>query len=233
VSGPTPEQRNKKVSNTPGEKSIKVFLVDESTLAHAGITHILESHQDIELVGCTGGESAELEFCLDSSADVVVINPQVRSDDVPELIRRVARLHDSGFSRVLLLANDVRDSAYAEALRSGIGGIVFTHEPAQVLVSALRVVASGYAVSMPAMRTPVGNTPQKNSLDLLTLRERQVLILIARGLKNSDIALKLVLSESTVKTHVQNILVKLGINNRSSAVAIAYEWGVLGMDPSR
>jgi DNA-binding NarL/FixJ family response regulator len=221
-------------STTSDDRNLRIFLIDDSALVHAGLEHTLQSHPDIKLAGHARDDGAALEACLDSTLDALVISSLCRSIDVPHLIQRVAHLHEHGAGRVLLLTNDIGDSVCLTAGKLGVGGIVLTWEPPRILVSALRVVAHGYAVSASGDRSPHGpqgqqaGTPatRRDALDLLTSRERDVLKLMARGLKNSEIAGELVVSESTVKTHVQNLLTKLGIRNRASAVAIAYELGV-------
>lgn len=250
------------VENSLGESDlqpIKIFLIDESTLTGAGLTAIVSGQDDIEIAGHAKTESA-LESFMDIPADVIMINGLSRTINTSNVIRRIARLHEDGAGRILVLASDVGDPTFREAERLGVGAIIPSREEAPILLAAIRVVANGYSVmttagsasrsrrsgpepvpeagaaegadvvhategsSGPPDMTP---TTTNSAVDLLTQRERQVLQLLARGLTNAEIAAEFTLSESTVKSHVQNVLTKLGLRNRASAVAISYELGIV------
>ncbi|GHH83682.1 LuxR C-terminal-related transcriptional regulator [Streptomyces capitiformicae] len=210
---------------------LRIFLIDDSSLVHAGLAHVLREYPDLTLVGSARDSPAALEATLDSSLDVLVINTACRSIDVVNLMHRAAHYSGAGVSRMLLLTNDANNPVHAEADKLGAGGVVLAWEEPQFLVSAIRLVSGGYRIGVPDQGEP-DRTPSRRqsvrhtALDLLTLRERQVLKLLARGMKNAEIAGELVVSESTVKTHVQNLLIKLGLRNRASAVAVAYELGI-------
>ncbi|MGW2377896.1 MULTISPECIES: response regulator transcription factor [Kitasatospora] len=213
------------------DRTLRIFLVDDSSLVRVGLIHILRDHPDLTLAGSSAESSTAVEACLDPSFDVLVVNASCRSIDVAHLVHRAAHFAESGASRILLLAGEADDRICSEADTLGAGGVVLTTEDPEHLVSALRLVARGYRVCAPGSRRSPGASPRDRSarhqlLDLLTLRERQVLELLARGMKNAEIAAELVVSESTVKTHVQNLLLKLGLRNRASAVAVAYELGI-------
>jgi DNA-binding NarL/FixJ family response regulator len=210
---------------------LRIFLIDDSSLVRAGLIQIFREHTGFDLVGSARDNSTALEACLDTSLDALVVNASCRSIDIPGLIQQAAHYSESGASKILLLANDVRDGACSDASNLGAGGVVLTWETPKVLVSALQIIARGYRVFAPNGagngRVPLPRKPaQRSALDSLTVREREVLELMARGLRNSEIARDLVISESTVKTHVQNLLIKLGLRNRASAVAAAYELGI-------
>ncbi|MEU6095013.1 response regulator transcription factor [Streptomyces sp. NPDC047079] len=212
---------------------LRVFLIDDSSLVHAGLLHIFLKYPDLCLVGSTRDSSAALEACLDSSLDAVVVNTSCRSIDIGHLIHRVHHYSESGISRLLLLTNDIGEPLCLEADKMGAGGVLLAWETPRFLVSAIRLVSGGYRIDAPDRGEPGRASPRRQNsrhetLDLLTLRERQVLKLMARGMKNAEIAGELVVSESTVKTHVQNLLGKLGLRNRASAVAVAYELGITG-----
>ncbi|MGW7576463.1 LuxR C-terminal-related transcriptional regulator [Streptomyces sp. NPDC054765] len=225
----TPAPGDGGFAENPG--TLRIFLIDDSSLVHAGLVHIFRNLPDLSLVGGARDSGAALEACLDTSLDALVVNASCRSIDVAHLVRRAAHYSESGASRMLLLTNDVDDPICLEAEKLGAGGAVLTWEAPGHLVSALRLVARGYRIRPPGCDTsrraaPTGGTVRHEAFELLTLRERQVLQLMARGMKNVEIAAELVVSESTVKTHVQNVLVKLGLRNRASAVAAAYELGI-------
>lgn len=210
---------------------LRVFLIDDSSLVHAGLVHVLRGYPDLTLVGSARDSPTALEATLDSTLDVLVTNTACRSIDVVHLMHRAAHYSAAGVSRMLLLTNDANDPIHAEADKLGAGGVVLAREEPEFLVSAIRLVSGGYRIGIPDQGGPDRDLPRRRSvrqsaLDLLTLRERQVLKLLARGMKNAEIAGELVVSESTVKTHVQNLLIKLGLRNRASAVAVAYELGI-------
>lgn len=222
-------------SATNGGARSRILLIDDSTLAQAGLRHILSGHPDIELVGCAHDDAEALDACADPTLNVVIISSLCRSIDVLHLIRRMALLHRGGADRVLLLAHDIDDPVCADAETVGVGGVVRTSEPSTFLLAAVRVVARGYGVSSPhrrgprhGPRVPAPPAPAApwEALDRLTSREYEVLTIMARGLKNCEIANELLVSENTVKTHVQNVLTKLGLRNRASAIAAAYEMGL-------
>ncbi|MEU3861716.1 response regulator transcription factor [Streptomyces sp. NPDC028722] len=216
-----------------GEKRapLRIFLIDDSSLVHAGLVDVLRAYPDLTLIGSARDSATALEATLDSSLDVLVINTACRSIDVVHLMHRAAHYAGAGVSRMLLLSNDANNPIHAEAEKLGAGGLVLAWEEPAFLVSAIRLVSGGYRIGVPEQGEPDRAPSRRPSvhhtaLDLLTLRERQVLKLLARGLKNAEIAGELVVSESTVKTHVQNVLMKLGLRNRASAVAVAYELGL-------
>ncbi|MFX4292929.1 response regulator transcription factor [Streptomyces bohaiensis] len=209
----------------------RVFLIDDSSLVHAGLAYVLRGYPDLVLVGSARDSPTALDAMLDASLDVLVVNTACRSIDVVQLMHRAVHHSDAGVSRMLLLTNDPDTPLYPEADKLGAGGVILACEAPEFLVSAIRLVAGGYRVGVPHKSEANRATPRRPSvrnsaLDLLTLRERQVLTLLARGMRNAEIAGELVVSESTVKTHVQNLLIKLGLRNRASAVAVAYESGI-------
>ncbi|MGW7250843.1 response regulator transcription factor [Streptomyces decoyicus] len=225
----TPAPGGDGLAENPGP--LRIFLIDDSSLVHAGLVHVFRNLPDLSLVGSARDSTTALDACLDTSLDALVVNASCRSIDVAHLVHRAAHYCDTGASRMLLLTNDVDDPLCLEADKLGAGGVVLTWEAPGHLVSALRLVARGYRICPPGCgrsrrATPPGQPVRHEAFELLTLRERQVLQLMARGMKNVEIAAELVVSESTVKTHVQNLLVKLGLRNRASAVAAAYELGI-------
>lgn len=210
---------------------IRIFLIDDSSLVHAGLAHVLRGYPDLVLVGRARDSPAALEATLDASLDVLVINTACRSIDVVQLMHRAVHYSGAGVSRMLLLTNDANNPLHPEADKLGPGGVLLAWEEPEFLVSAIRLVSGGYRIGVPEQGQPHRTAPRGQSvhhtaLDLLTLRERQVLTLLARGMRNAEIAGELVVSESTIKTHVQNLLIKLGLRNRASAVAVAYELGI-------
>jgi len=227
-SGQNPTSGDVTGGGTP--EPTRVFLIDDSSLVHAGLAHVLRDYPDLVLVGSARDSPTALEATLDASLDVLVVNTACRSIDVVQLMHRAVHYSGAGVSRMLLLTNDANNPLHEEADKLGAGGVVLAWEEPEFLVSAIRLVSGGYRIGVPDQgepdRAPRNPAVRHTALDLLTLRERQVLTLLARGMKNVEIAGELVVSESTVKTHVQNLLIKLGLRNRASAVAVAYELGI-------
>ncbi|PZR53132.1 DNA-binding response regulator [Xylanimonas oleitrophica] len=222
-----------------------VLLVDDQTLMRVGFRLVIESEPDLEVVG----EAADGRVALDQVAalrpDVVVMDIRMPGMDGIEATRRIVADHPG--SRVLVLTTfDVDDLAFA-ALRAGASGFLLKSSRPDELVDAIRTVAAGTAVVAPrvlrrmldlfAPHLPAARHASPDGLDprlsTLTPRELDVLRLIAEGASNSEIAAELVVSETTVKTHVGNVFLKLGARDRVQAVIIAYECGLAGSSTPR
>jgi DNA-binding NarL/FixJ family response regulator len=223
-----------------------VLLVDDQSLLRVGFRLVLESEPDLTVVG----EAADGRVALDQVAalapDVVLMDIRMPGMDGIEATRHIVANHPG--SRVLVLTTfDVDDLAFA-ALRAGASGFLLKSARPDELVDAIRTVASGTAVVAPrvlrrmldlfASHLPAagksasddGTDPRLRSL---TPRELEVLRLIAEGASNSEIAAELVVSETTVKTHVGNVFAKLGARDRVQAVIMAYESGLVGSGTPR
>ncbi|NCT90455.1 response regulator transcription factor [Cellulomonas sp. APG4] len=217
-----------------------VLLVDDQALQRVGFRLVIESEPDLVVVG----EAADGQVALDQVAaltpDVVLMDIRMPGVDGIEATRRIVATHPG--SRVLVLTTfDVDDLAFA-ALRAGASGFLLKSARPDELVDAIRTVAAGTAVVAPrvlrrmldlfAPHLPTGGeaAPADDRADprlgSLTPRELDVLRLIAGGASNSEIAEELVVSETTVKTHVGNVFAKLGARDRVQAVIIAYECGL-------
>ncbi|WP_299038940.1 response regulator transcription factor [uncultured Pseudokineococcus sp.] len=223
-----------------------VLLVDDQALLRVGFRLVLESEPDLEVVG----EAADGRVALDQVAalapDVVLMDIRMPGMDGIEATRRVVADHPG--SRVLVLTTfDVDDLAFA-ALRAGASGFLLKSARPDELVDAIRTVAAGTAVvaprvlrrmldlfapHLPAPGEALVDEGPDPRLAALTPREHDVLRLIAEGASNSEIAAELVVSETTVKTHVGNVFAKLGARDRVQAVIIAYECGVAGSGAAR
>ncbi|HWK30009.1 MAG TPA: response regulator transcription factor [Solirubrobacter sp.] len=217
--------------------SIAVLLADDQPLLRMGFRMILDAQPDMTVAGeaADGAEAAELAAAL--KPDVVLMDVRMPGTDGIEATRRiVAAGHDV---RVLILTTfDLDEYAFA-ALRAGAGGFLLKDAPPDDLLSGIRAVAAGDAVVAPSVtrrlldayahRLPDDRAPTTRAarLDPLTDREREVLLAVARGLSNAEIAARLVVSEATVKTHVGRILTKLGLRDRIQAVILAYETGLV------
>ena len=215
--------------------TIRVLLVDDQPLLRTGFRLILQTEPDIEVVG----EAADGEVALAQTRalrpNVVLMDIRMPRMDGVEATRRLGELDAP--PRVLVLTTYDLDEYVVESLRAGASGFLLKDVPADDRVDAVRVVHRGEAVVAPritrrlldrfARQLPATTTAPPTPLPTLTEREHQVLLLVARGLSNAEIAAELVLSETTVKTHVSNVLMKLGLRDRVQAVVLAYERGLV------
>ena len=215
--------------------AVRVLIADDQALVRAGFRMILDAEEDIAVVGeaSDGVEAVEQARRLDP--DVVLMDIRMPELDGIEATRRVVAGGGDSPARVLMLTTfDLNEYVY-EALRAGASGFLLKDVPPEQLAAGIRVVAQGEALLAPsitkrliqefASAAPASTTPPKG-LDELTARELEVFKLVARGLSNAEIAAELIVSETTVKTHVARMLMKLGLRDRVQAVVLAYEHGV-------
>jgi DNA-binding NarL/FixJ family response regulator len=225
--------------------SVRVLLVDDQALIRAGFRMILDAEEDMEVVGeCADGTQA-VDSVRRLSPDVVLMDIRMPEMDGIEATRLISAGGDEGAAgpRVLMLTTFDLDEYVYDALRAGASGFLLKDVPAEQLVDGIRVVARGEALLAPSVTKRLiqefsrGSVSQRNApaaLDELTPRELEVFKLIARGMSNAEIAEELIVSETTVKTHVARVLMKLGVRDRVQAVVLAYESGVVapGATPS-
>jgi DNA-binding NarL/FixJ family response regulator len=214
------------------EPELRVLLADDQDLVRAGFRMILATEPGLTVVGeaADGAQAAELAGRL--RPDVVLMDVQMPVVDGLEATRRIVA---AGAARVVILTTFDREDYLFEALRAGASGFLLKNSRPEDLVAAVRVVARGDALLSPevtrrvldrfAVLAPAAQRP--DLLDQLTERELEVLRLIARGASNAEIAQRLVVGESTVKTHVSHVLLKLGLRDRVQAVVFAYESAVV------
>ncbi len=218
--------------------SIKVLIVDDQALVRAGFRMILESEPGIEIVGEASDGLEALEAAREHAPDVVLMDIRMPNLDGLEATRRLVGGEHEGL-RVLMLTTFDLDEYVYEALRAGASGFLLKDTPPEQLVTAIQVIASGDALLSPAItkrvieefiRRPPSTieTALPSALGDLTARELEVLGFMARGLSNAEIAKDLFVSETTVKTHVARILMKLDLRDRVvQAVVYAYESGLV------
>jgi DNA-binding NarL/FixJ family response regulator len=217
--------------------SIRVLLVDDQALIRAGFRMILDAEEDMEVVGeCADGTQA-VDSVRRLSPDVVLMDIRMPEMDGIEATRLIAGPDGDGdgVPRVLMLTTFDLDEYVYDALRAGASGFLLKDVPAEQLVDGIRVIAEGEALLAPSVtkrliqefsRGAVAQQSAPAELDELTPRELEVFKLIARGMSNAEIAAELVVSETTVKTHVARVLMKLDLRDRVQAVVLAYESGV-------
>ncbi|MGA2007144.1 MAG: response regulator transcription factor [Solirubrobacteraceae bacterium] len=215
--------------------TVRVVIADDQQLIRTGFRMILAAEPDIEIVGeaATGTEAVSLN--RDVRPDVMLMDIRMPELDGIEATRRIlAQNHDPKTSVLILTTFDLDEYVY-DALRAGASGFLLKDVPAPQLAAAIRTVGEGDALLAPSItrrlieefaapRTPT-NTPP--GLSELTPRELEVFRLIATGMSNGEIAAHLIVGETTVKTHVTRVLMKLGVRDRVQAVVLAYEAGIV------
>ncbi|WP_328475179.1 response regulator transcription factor [Actinoplanes sp. NBC_00393] len=216
--------------------TIRVLLADDQALIRAGFRMIIDSEPGFEVVAeATDGREA-LGLARTARADVVLMDIRMPHMDGLEATRRIGADDDLAGVRVLVLTTFENDDNVFLALQAGASGFLGKGVAPEDLLHAIRVVAGGEALLSPrATQALVGRfldhlrpvTPPPPALDELTEREREVLVLVAHGLSNGDIAGRLHLSPLTAKTHVNRAMTKLGVRDRAQLVVIAYQCGLV------
>ena len=217
--------------------SIRVLLVDDQALVRSGFRLILETREDLEVVGEAEDGREAVELARRLSPDVILMDVRMPNVDGVEATRRLAAAGSP--ARVLILTTFDLDEYVYEAIRAGASGFLLKDvQPAQ-LVDAIRVVAAGEALLAPTVTRrlldrfadQLPSTKPPPELARLTERELEILTLLAEGLSNAELAERLFLSETTVKTHVSSVLRKLELRDRVQAVVLAYKAGLARPHP--
>jgi DNA-binding NarL/FixJ family response regulator len=218
--------------------TVRVALVDDQQLVRAGFRMVIDSQPDLEVVLEAGdGEEAVRRLGV-VAADVVLMDVRMPLMDGLEATARLTQGPGPGGApapRVVVLTTFDLDEYVLRAIRAGASGFLLKDAPPEELLAAIRTVHSGDAVIAPSstrrllehLVTALPEARQHPGLDDLTDREREVLVLMARGRSNTEIAQELVVAEATVKTHVGRVLAKLGARDRVQAVVTAYETGLV------
>jgi DNA-binding NarL/FixJ family response regulator len=220
---------------------IRVVVVDDEPIVRSGIALLLAGEADIEVVADLDGGPEVVDLVRLRRPDVVIADVRMPRMDGVELTRRIVDdVHRMGnVPKVLVLTTFHVDEAVYAALRAGATGFVLKDAAPNELVAAVRAVAAGEAWLDPAVARqlidefashPPSELPGAGEVQALTRREREVLVLMAHGLSNAEIADHLVVGEGTTKTHVGRIFAKLGLRDRAQAVAVAYKSGLLRPD---
>ncbi len=213
----------------------RLVIADDQGMVRAGFRSLLAAEPDLEVVGEAANGEAAIEVVARLLPDVTLMDIRMPVLDGIAATRRI--LAAGIATRVLVLTTFDLDEYVFEALRAGASGFLLKDAPAEELAAAIRVVASGDSLLAPGVtrrvidafvrRAAPDTRPRDDRLRLLTPRELEVLGLLARGLSNLDVARRLFVSEGTTKTHVSNLLTKLGLRDRVQAVIFAYENGVV------
>ncbi len=211
---------------------IRVVLVDDQAMVRSGLRLILESEPDIRVVGEASDGRAAIDVVTRLRPDLVLMDVQMPTMDGLDATRHLVA---NARATVLILTTFDLDEYVFEALRAGAAGFILKNAPAEDLIDAVRTVAAGEAllaasVTRRVIDRFVERRPEPDAvrqIDRLSTREREVLLLVAEGLSNAEIAERLVLGEATVKTHIGSILAKLGLRDRVAAVIVAYRSGLV------
>jgi DNA-binding NarL/FixJ family response regulator len=214
---------------------ISVLLVDDQALVREGFRALIDREPDMAVVAEAEDGARAVKLAGDCRPDVVLMDVRMPVMDGIAATRQLIAGAD-GEPRVLILTTFDQDDYVYEALKAGASGFLLKDVRRAELIAAIRTVASGDALLAPSVtrrliesfcRRPPPTTELPPSLARLTIRETDVLALIARGLSNAEIAARLFLSESTVKAHVGHVLTKIGSRDRVQAVVFAYEVGLV------
>jgi DNA-binding NarL/FixJ family response regulator len=213
-------------------QAVRVLLVDDDDLMRAGLRSVLSSDETIEVVGEAGDGRAALSGIRELAPDIVLMD--IRMPDLDGISATREVLASSPELKVIVLTTFEQDDYIFDALNAGASGFLLKRTKPEELIAAIHTVANGDALLSPSvtrrvvdrMATQPLPVSASRSLDRLTPRELEVLELVARGLSNREIAERFVIEESTVKTHVKRILMKLGLRDRVQAVIFAYENGI-------
>jgi DNA-binding NarL/FixJ family response regulator len=217
--------------------SLGVLIADDQALVRAGFRMILEAEEDMEVVGEAADGREAVEEARRLWPDVVLMDVRMPDVDGIEATRRLLGDDGAAAVKVVMLTTFDMDEYVYDALRAGASGFLLKDVPPEQLVDGIRAVASGDALLAPSVtrrvieefvrRPPDSLRTAPPELAELTARELEVLELVARGLANAEIAKELFISETTVKTHVAHVLMKLKLRDRVQAVVFAYESGLV------
>jgi DNA-binding NarL/FixJ family response regulator len=215
--------------------TIKVAIADDQTMVRAGFRMIVESQQDMEIAGEAGDGQAAIDLVRREKPDVILMDIRMPRVDGIAATRTITGADTP--TRVVILTTYELDEYVFDALAAGASAFLLKAAPPEDLIRAIRVVASGDALLAPSVtrrlieefaKRPEPQARKAKQIEVLTERERDVLRELARGFTNAEIAARLHVAETTVKTHVAHVLDKLDLRDRVQAVILAYEAGLAG-----
>ena len=214
--------------------TIRVVIADDQGMVRSGFSTLLNSEPDIEVIGEAVNGQEAIARAAQLRPDVMLMDVRMPVLDGLQATREITAM--PGAPKVLVLTTFDLDDYVYQALRWGASGFLLKDASARELADAVRIVAAGDALLSPGVtrrliaefaRMGAPRGPSRDNLDGLTERECEVLALVARGMSNAEIAGRLVVAEQTIKTHVSRILMKLGLRDRTQAVVLAYETGLI------
>ena len=214
--------------------TVRVVIADDQGMVRSGFTTLLNSEPDIEVIGEAVNGQEAIVRAAQLRPDVLLMDIRMPVLDGLQATREITAM--PGAPRVLVLTTFDLDDYVYQALRWGASGFLLKDASARELADAVRIVAAGDALLSPGVtrrliaefaRMGAPRGPSRDNLDGLTERECEVLALVARGMSNAEIAGRLIVAEQTIKTHVSRILMKLGLRDRTQAVVLAYETGLV------
>jgi DNA-binding NarL/FixJ family response regulator len=215
---------------------IKVLLADDQVLVRAGFRMLLDVEDDLAVVGEAADGAQAVALARSAQPDVVLMDIRMPVLDGIEATREIAAMSGLERVRVLILTTYDTDAYVFEALQAGASGFLLKDSGPAELLHGIRVVAAGDALLAPKItRRLIGQfasaraaqSAGQSRLAVLTMREREILVLVGRGLSNEEIAAELVLSPATARTHVSRAMTKLGARDRAQLVVIAYQTGLV------
>jgi DNA-binding NarL/FixJ family response regulator len=215
---------------------VRIVVVDDQEVVRAGFGALLETQPDFTVVGTAADGAEATRICRELRPEVVLMDVRMPVMDGIEATSRIVAEAAGDRPRILMLTTFDLDEHVYDALSAGASGFLLKDVTAERLFEAVRVVAAGEALLAPSVtrrligefaRLRPNSTGRPQSLDALTVRETEVLRLVAGGLSNMEIAGRLVVSDETVKSHVSRLLAKLGLRDRTQAVVLAYESGLV------
>ena len=219
-----------------GPNPIRVLVADDQELVRTGFCVILDAADGITVIGEAANGAQAVQAAAEHRPDVILMDVRMPEMDGLEATRQITGGDRSAKPRVVMLTTFDLDDYVYEALRAGACGFLLKDAPRHDLIAAVKTAASGNALLAPTVtmrlidafaRRPAQTLPVPSRLASLTVRERDILLRLARGMTNAEIAAELVVSDATVKSHVGNLLAKLGLRDRVQAVILAYETGIV------
>ena len=219
--------------------TVTVLVADDQELVRTGFRMILDAEPDIDVVGEAATGADAVRTALNLRPDIILMDIRMPTLDGIAATRLLAEHGQLATSRVLILTTFDLDEYVFDAIQAGASGFLLKDTPASQLASAVRMVAAGDALIAPTITRRLieefvasrQSTPTPPGFDALTPREVEIFKLIAKGLSNAEIASDLIIGETTVKTHVTRILMKLNLRDRVQAVVMAYQAGIV--NPNR
>jgi DNA-binding NarL/FixJ family response regulator len=214
--------------------TIRVVVADDQGMVRSGFSVLLNAQPDIEVIGEAVNGQEAIARAAELQPDVILMDVRMPVLDGLHATREITAMPDP--PKILVLTTFDLDDYVYEALRAGASGFLLKDASATELANAVRLVAAGDALLAPGVtrrliaefaRMGAPRAPTRKQIDGLTERESEVLALVARGMSNAEIADHLVVAEQTIKTHVGRILMKLGLRDRTQAVVLAYESGLV------